>query len=44
MSSLREWFDIDLNELNKEILKMGGIIEEQIYEAVQSLSQYFLIN
>lgn len=38
MSSLREWFDIDLNELNKEILKMGGIIEEQIYEAVQSLA------
>lgn len=38
MSSLREWFDRDLNELNKEILKMGGIIEEQIYEAVQSLA------
>jgi len=37
MSVPRQWFDKDLDELNQEILKMGGIIEEQIYDAVKSL-------
>jgi phosphate transport system protein len=37
MSAPRQWFDKDLDELNYEILKMGGIIEQQIYDAVQSL-------
>ncbi|AEE91134.1 Phosphate-specific transport system accessory protein PhoU homolog [Tepidanaerobacter acetatoxydans Re1] len=37
MSAPRQWFDKDLDELNQEILKMGGIIEQQIYDAVESL-------
>ncbi len=37
MSASRQWFDKDLDELNQEILKMGGIIEQQIYDAVESL-------
>lgn len=37
MSTPRQWFDKDLDELNQEILKMGGIIEEQIYDAVEAL-------
>lgn len=43
MSAPRQWFDKDLDELNQEILKMGGIIEEQIYDAVKSLTSKDLV-
>ena len=37
MSAPRLSLDKDLDELNQDILKMGGIIEQQIYEAVECL-------
>ncbi|MGI5859643.1 MAG: phosphate signaling complex protein PhoU [Tepidanaerobacteraceae bacterium] len=37
MSTPRLSLDKDLDELNQDILKMGGIIEQQIYEAVECL-------
>lgn len=37
MTTARAQFDKELEDLNKEILKMGSIIERQIYEAVESL-------
>jgi phosphate transport system protein len=39
MSASRLSFDKGLDELNQDILKMGGIVEQQIYEAVESLTE-----
>lgn len=39
MTTARALFDRELKELHKEILKMGGIVERQIYEAVDSLAR-----
>lgn len=39
MTTARALFDKDLKELHKEILKMGGIVERQIFEAVDSLAK-----
>lgn len=37
MSTIRSSFDRELDELHQDILRMGGIVEQQIYEAVESL-------
>lgn len=37
MSASRSKFDKDLSNLNKEILEMGSVIEQQIHDATESL-------
>ena len=39
MTTARALFDKELEELHRDILKMGGIVERQIYEAVDSLAK-----